>query len=84
MRFCMTVKAKPTYEELESRVRELEKIESEHEYAKKKLQVYEKALLGYQALDENGHFIVINQTRKTFPGLRLLVKFWLMQNRSKW
>jgi two-component system, cell cycle sensor histidine kinase and response regulator CckA len=24
--------------------------------------LYEKAPLGYQSLDENGHFIVVNQT----------------------
>ncbi|EMS79789.1 PAS domain S-box protein [Desulfotignum phosphitoxidans] len=64
----MTVK--PTYEELEQRIQELEKIESEHAYFKKALQeneglfrmLYEKAPLGYQSLDENGRFIVVNQT----------------------
>ncbi len=63
----MTVK--PTYEELERRVQELEKIESEHKYSKGALReseslfkmLYEKAPLGYQSLDENGHFIVVNQ-----------------------
>jgi PAS domain S-box-containing protein len=52
---------KPTYEELERRVQELEKIESELEYFKEILQVYEKTSLGYQSLDENGHFITVNQ-----------------------
>jgi two-component system, cell cycle sensor histidine kinase and response regulator CckA len=62
--------AKPPYEELERRVLELEKIESDHKYSKEALQekdslfkmLYEKAPLGYQSLDENGHFIVVNQT----------------------
>ena len=61
--------AKPSYEELERRVQELEKIESEHKYSREALQkneslfkvLYEKAPLGYQSLDENGHFIVVNQ-----------------------
>jgi PAS domain S-box-containing protein len=61
---------KPTYEELERRVQELEKIQSELEYSKEALReseslfkmLYEKAPLGYQSLDENGHFIVVNQT----------------------
>jgi len=64
----MTVR--PTYEELEQRVQELEKKESEHKYSKKALRenehlfkmLYEKAPLGYQSLDENGRFIVVNQT----------------------
>jgi PAS domain S-box-containing protein len=64
----MTVK--PSYEELERRVQELEKIESELEYCREALgesedlfkRLYEKAPLGYQSLDENGHFIVVNQT----------------------
>ncbi len=63
------MKTKPTYEELEKRVQELEKIESEYKYSKEALQksenqfrlLYEKAPLGYQSLDENGHFIVVNQ-----------------------
>jgi len=62
--------AKPTYEELEKRVQELEKLESEHEHFRKALQesenlfklLYEKAPLGYQSLDENGHFLIVNQT----------------------
>jgi PAS domain S-box-containing protein len=62
--------AKPSYEELEKRVQELEKIESKYKYSKQALQendslfkmLYEKAPLGYQSLDENGHFIVVNQT----------------------
>ncbi len=56
----MTVK--PTYEELERRVQELEKMESELEYSKEMLQVYEKASLGYQSLDKNGHYLTVNQT----------------------
>ncbi|MFN2354012.1 MAG: PAS domain S-box protein [Desulfopila sp.] len=64
------MKVKPTYEELERRIQELEKIESEYKYSKDALReseslfkmLYEKAPLGYQSLDENGHFIVVNQT----------------------
>jgi len=64
------MKENPTYEELEKRVQELEKIESEYKYSKEALReneslfkkLYEKAPLGYQSLDENGHFIVVNQT----------------------
>jgi two-component system, cell cycle sensor histidine kinase and response regulator CckA len=61
---------KPSYEELERRVQELERIESKYKSSKEALQeneslfnlLYEKAPLGYQSLDENGHFIVVNQT----------------------
>ena len=62
---------KPTYEELERRVQELEKIESENKSSSKEALresenlfrlLYEKAPLGYQSLDENGHFIVVNKT----------------------
>ncbi len=64
----MTVK--PTYEELERRVQELEKIESEYKSSKETSReneslfktLYEKIPLGYQSLDENGHFIIVNQT----------------------
>ncbi len=64
----MTVK--PTYEELEKRVQELERIESKYKSSKEALQesenlfkmLYQKIPLGYQSLDENGHFIVVNQT----------------------
>ena len=49
---------KHTYEELERRVQELE---SELEYSREMLQVYENASLAYQSLDENGHFIVVNK-----------------------
>ncbi|MFP4256193.1 MAG: PAS domain S-box protein, partial [Desulfobacterales bacterium] len=52
---------KPTYEELERRIEELEKIKSELEYSMEMLRVYEKASLGYQSLDENGHYIDVNQ-----------------------
>ena len=61
--------AKPSYEELEKRIQELGKIESEHKYSREALQkneslfkeLFEKAPLGYQSLDENGRFIVVNQ-----------------------
>ena len=60
---------KPTYEELERRIQELENIESKNKHFRKVLQeneslkrLYEKAPLGYQSLDENGHFIVVNQS----------------------
>jgi PAS domain S-box-containing protein len=62
------MKEQPTYEELERRVQELESIESELKHLKKEVResenlfksLYEKAPLGYQSLDENGHFIVVN------------------------
>ncbi len=53
--------AKPSYEELERRVQELEKIESELEYSREMLRVYEKASIGYQSLDENGRYVAVNQ-----------------------
>jgi PAS domain S-box-containing protein len=61
---------KLTYEELERRVQELEKVQSKYNSSKKALQksenrfkqLYEKTPLGYQSLDENGHFIVVNKT----------------------
>ena len=64
------MRAKPTYEELERRINELEKREVEHKYYNEEFQVRkkilevlnEKAPLGYQSLDENGHFISVNQT----------------------
>jgi len=43
--------------------RNWKKIESELEYSREMLRVYEKALLGYQSLDENGNF---NQTHCIF------------------
>ncbi|TYT75960.1 hybrid sensor histidine kinase/response regulator [Desulfobotulus mexicanus] len=52
---------KPSYEELERKLHELEKNASEHKYAKEILNVYEKAFLGYQSLDENGRYIAVNQ-----------------------
>jgi PAS domain-containing protein len=63
------MKVKPTYEELERRVRELEKIQSELEHFREEVRksdnefkrLYEKAPLGYQSLDENGHLISVNQ-----------------------
>ena len=62
--------AKPSYEELEKRVQELEKIESKYKSSEKGFQkieyllklLYEEAPLGYQSLDENGHYITVNQT----------------------
>ena len=62
--------AKPSYEELERRVQALEKLESDHNHSKKALQeserlfkiLYEYSPFGYQSLDENGRFIVVNQT----------------------
>jgi PAS domain S-box-containing protein len=62
--------AKPSYEELERRVQELELVESEYKHVMKASQeneslfkmLYEKAPLGYQSLDENGHFLVVNST----------------------
>jgi len=62
------MKEKPTYEELERRVQELESIESELQHFKEEgrareslfKSLYEKAPLGYQSLDENGRFIVVN------------------------
>jgi PAS domain S-box-containing protein len=64
------MRAKPSYEELEKRIQELESIESKYKSSKEALQekdslfkmLYEKAPLGYQSLNENGHFIVVNQT----------------------
>ena len=60
---------KPTYEELEKRVQELESAESERKRVSKALQdsetrlrlLYERAPLGYQSLDENGCFIEVNK-----------------------
>ncbi len=60
---------KPTYEELEQRVQELEKDAVENQRIKKTLQerearfrlLYERAPLGYQSLDCNGNFIEVNQ-----------------------
>jgi len=62
--------AKPSYEELERRVQELEIIESDYKHLMEVSQendslfkrLYEKAPLGYQSLDENGHFLVVNPT----------------------
>jgi len=62
--------AKPTYEELERRVQELEKRESEDKYATDALpeserifkKLFEKKPLGYQSLDKNGHFVVVSQS----------------------
>ncbi|MEE4241923.1 MAG: PAS domain S-box protein [Desulfopila sp.] len=64
------MQAKTTYEELEKRVQELEKIESEYVFFKEALRdsedsfkrLFENVPLGYQSLDENGCFIVVNQT----------------------
>jgi len=59
----------PTYEELESRVRELEKTESEYKNAIKELRLseerfrklYEETPLGYQSLDLKGRFVEVNK-----------------------
>ncbi len=59
---------KPTYEELEKRVQELEKSDSHHERTKKALEesqdrfklLYERAPLAYQSLDRDGNFIEVN------------------------
>ncbi len=61
---------KPTYEELEKRNRELERVESDRKRIEKALQesearfrlLYERAPLPYQSLDEAGHFIAVNQS----------------------
>jgi len=59
----MKMKVKPTYEELERRVQELEKIESDYRSRESQLRLlYDKAPLGYQSLDKNGHFIDVNKT----------------------
>jgi PAS domain S-box-containing protein len=63
------MKIKPTYDELERRVQELERKVSEQKYSQEPLRqdeniferLYEQAPLGYQSLDEKGHFIVVNQ-----------------------
>ncbi len=60
---------KPTYEELKQRVKELEKQATERKRTEEALQeseerfrlLYERTPLGYQSLDENGHFIEVNQ-----------------------
>ena len=59
---------KPTYEELEQRIREFEQAESEHDRTEEALResqerfqlLYERAPLGYQSLDEDGCFIEVN------------------------
>ena len=56
---------KPTYEELEQRVKELEREAIKINQAEKALQeseewfrlLYERAPLSYQSLDKNGHFL---------------------------
>jgi len=65
---CPKRTEKPSYEELERRVQELEIIESEYNHLLEVSQeneglckrLYEKAPLGYQSLDENGHFLIVN------------------------
>jgi PAS domain-containing protein len=60
---------KPTYQELESRVQEFEKTESEYKKTIKELQLneerfrnlYEQMPLGYQSLDLKGCFIEVNK-----------------------
>lgn len=59
---------KPTYEELEKRIKELEQAESERERIEDTSQehqgqfrlLFERAPLGYQSLDEEGNIIEIN------------------------
>jgi PAS domain S-box-containing protein len=61
---------KPTYEELEQRIRELEKIDAERKRKEEALRKSEKyfrlmfmnAPVPYQSLDEHGDFIDVNQT----------------------
>jgi PAS domain S-box-containing protein len=55
------MKVKPTYEELERRVQELEKNEHELEYSREMLRVFEKASLAYQSLDAYDRYIAVNQ-----------------------
>ena len=60
---------KPSYKELEKRLHELKQAESERTQAVEALKdsetrfrlLYERAPLGYQSLDENGHFLEVNQ-----------------------
>jgi PAS domain S-box-containing protein len=59
---------KPTYEELEKRIRDLEQIGNEREKSNKALReieqkfrfFYQNAPIAYQSLDENGHLIEVN------------------------
>jgi PAS domain S-box-containing protein len=59
---------KPSYEELERRVQELEKRESAYKSYREALQkdvtllelIHDKVPLGYQSLDEKGRFIAVN------------------------
>jgi len=61
--------AKPTYEELEQSVKDLQKEVIKRKQAEKALEeseerfrlLYERAPLGYQSLDEQGHFLEVNQ-----------------------
>ena len=61
---------KPTYEELEQRVRELEKADAERKRAKEALRkseeyfrlMFTNAPVPYQSLDEHGNFLDVNQT----------------------
>ena len=60
---------KPAYEELEHRVRELEKEAAANKRTEEDLRereskfrlLYERAPLGYQSLDENGYFVDVNE-----------------------
>ena len=61
---------KPSYEELETRVKELEKEVARRKRTEEDLRVresefrllYKRAPLGFQSLDENGYFIDVNET----------------------
>jgi PAS domain S-box-containing protein len=60
---------KPTYDELEKRIRDLEQLEIERENSKKALReiennfrfFYQNAPIAYQSLDENGCIIEVNE-----------------------
>lgn len=61
---------KPTYEELEKKIQELEQLKLDHQKIEKALQesqsrfklLYERTPLAYQSLDQNGNFIEINRS----------------------
>jgi len=67
---------KPTYEELEKRIQELEQAESERERIEEELResqtrfqlFFEVATLGYQSLDEDGNIVDVNPAWLDFFG----------------